>query len=99
MSLAKVILEEMNPLKEEESLVKEWEYLIHHLHEGDKIEDVHHCPMVDHLGNLYEVEHIETSKGIRHALKGLVKDQKVFWSDADAKKDGKNVPCANRQLD
>ena len=78
---------------------EDWLYLIHHMHPDDEIEEVHHCPMIDHLGNLYVVEHIEVDGEIIHALTGLVDDQDVYWSDEEAKEDGQEVPCANRQLD
>ena len=81
--------------------LKDWEYLIHHIHQNKSTgkEEVHNCPMVDHMGNLYKVEQIKDEKGnIKHCITGLVKDQKVYWSEEEAKKDGKKIPCANRQL-
>ena len=80
---------------------EDWEYLIHHVHKDTKkkVDEIHHCPMLDHLGNLYEVSHIKDSKGkIRHCLTGLKKDQKVYWSDEAAKDDKQKVPCSDRQL-
>lgn len=89
-------------LSEEEGPgIEDWLYLIHHLHENPDggPEIVHHCPLVDHLGNLYQVEHIFDSEGkIRHCVVGLIPDQDVYWSDEEAEADGQEVPCANRQL-
>jgi len=81
--------------------LEDWEYLIHHLHRDDKTgqEILHHCPLLDHLGNLYMVEHKKDSKGkFYHFIVGLAEDQEVFWSDEEAEKAGEDVPCANRQL-
>ena len=82
---------------------EDWEYLIHHIHKDPKTgkEEIHHCPLVDHLGNLYEIDHIKDSKGeFRHLIIGLKeeKDQEVYWSEEEAKADGQEIPCANRQL-
>lgn len=90
-------------LEEEEGPgLEDWLYLIHHVHvdpeTGEEI--IHHCPMVDHLGNLYQVEHIIDENGeVRHCLTGLMPDQEVYWSDEEAEADGQEVPCANRQLE
>lgn len=88
--------------EEEESgePMEDWCYLIHHLHtEGDE-EVVHHCNLVDHLGNLYQIEHVEAADGtVVHAIVGLVEDQDVYWSDEEAEADGQAIPCANRQLE
>lgn len=88
-------------LKEKLESLEDWAYLIHHIHIDDKTgkEMVHNCPLVDHLGNLYQVEQIKDSKGkFQHCVTGLVEDQKVYWSDEEAKEDGHEVPCSNRQL-
>lgn len=82
--------------------LEDWLYLLHHVHvdpeTGEEI--MHHCPLVDHLGNLYVVEHITDEKGeTKHCLVGLQEDQDVYWSDEEAEADGQEVPCANRQLD
>jgi len=81
--------------------LQDWLYLIHHIHIGVKTtaEVLHHCPLVDHLGNLYRVEHIKDEHGkVQHCVVGLVDDQEVFYADEDAQADGNKVPCANRQL-
>ena len=82
--------------------VEDWEYLIHHLHVDENTgEDiVHHCVLVDHLGNLYTVEHILDEKGdTRHCIAGLLEEQDVYWSNEEAEADGQKIPCANRQLE
>jgi hypothetical protein len=78
----------------------DWAYLIHHVQSNpDGEEELHHCSVLDHLGNLYKVDHIETKEGdVAHCIVGLEEDQDVYWSDEDAEIDGNTVPCANRQL-
>ena len=62
-------------------------------------EELHHCIVLDHLGNEFKVEHITGEDGkIYHCITGLEKDQKVYWSEEEAKKDNQKIPCANRQL-
>lgn len=81
---------------------EDWEYLIHHIHKDPDTgkEEIHHCLLVDHLGNLFEIDHVEDSKGkFRHCITGLKEDQEVYWSDEEAEADGQEIPCANRQLD
>lgn len=81
--------------------LEDWEYLVHHIHQDPKSgkEELHHCPMLDHLGNLYVVEHMKDNKGkFRHCLIGLGEDQEIYWSDEEAMADGQEIPCANRQL-
>ncbi len=80
--------------------MEDWAYLIHHIHIGEDGEEiVHHCPMLDHLGNLFEVDHIEGVDGeILHVLIGLLEDQEVLWSDEEALDSGFEVPCPGRQI-
>lgn len=87
--------------EEEGEALEDWLYLIHHVHVTETGEEIlHHCRLVDHLGNLYEIEHIEDKNGeTKHYIKGLVADQDVYWSDEEAEADGQEVPCANRQLE
>ena len=87
----------LKQLKETDQL-EDWLYLIHHLHPDDETEEVHHCPMIDHLGNLYKVEHMEIDGKAVHVITGLIEEQDVFWSDEEARAAGEGVPCANRQL-
>ena len=86
---------------QEDAVLEEWEYLIHHIHvdgeTGD--EEIHHCVLVDHLGNLYLIGHAdEGDVGQRHIVIGLVEDQEVFYSDEEAEENGFEVPCSGRQL-
>jgi hypothetical protein len=88
-------------MMEEAPPLPDWQYLIHHIHAEDKRndEEIHHCPMLDHLGNKYQVEHITGKDGkVYHCLVGLMDDQKVYWSDNDAIEDKQKIPCADRQL-
>jgi hypothetical protein len=81
--------------------LEEWLYLIHHIHAEDdtNMEELHHCVVLDHLGNMFEVEHIKGEDGkTYHCITGVRTDQKIYWSEEDAKKDGNKIPCANRQL-
>lgn len=83
---------------EHDSPLEDWAYLIHHVHVDDKgVETLHHCRMLDHLGNMYEVDHHPSGDGT-HVMVGLTEDQDVFWSDEEAVADGETVPCANRQI-
>ncbi len=89
-------------LEEEEGPgLDDWLYLIHHVHVDPDTgkEIIHHCNLVDHLGNLYEVGHVINEDGeISHGVLGLVEDQDVYWSNEEAEADGQEIPCANRQL-
>ena len=90
-------------LAKEGDPIEDWMYLIHHV-EADKDtgkEVLHHCFLLDHLGNKYETNHIVGKDGkYYHAVVGLSPDNdKVYWSDEEAEADGKKVPCANRQLE
>jgi hypothetical protein len=79
--------------------LEDWEYLLHHIHEDKGKEVIHHCQLMDHLGNLYELDHMEDKKGRTfHAITGVVEDQKVIWNDEEAKENGLKTPCPGRQL-
>jgi hypothetical protein len=81
--------------------LEDWEYLIHHIHKDPKTgkEILHHCPLVDHLGNIFLIDHMKGKDGkFKHYIVGLAEDQDIYWSDDEAKEDGQTVPCANRQL-
>jgi len=81
--------------------LEDWEYLIHHIHKDPKTgkEIIHHCPLVDHLGNLYLIDHIKAKDNkFKHCVIGMVEDQEVYWSDEEAVEAKETVPCANRQL-
>ena len=100
MSLEKIIKKSIIEVfaDEKEQNLEEWEYLIHHVEVDKDKEILHHCFMLDHLGNLYETEHIDDGGKIRHVLKGLASDQEVLWSNQDAEEAGYDVPCSDRQL-
>jgi len=79
--------------------IEDWEYLIHHVEVVEGEEELHHCFLLDHLGNKYEIDHITDEEGDqRHYIVGLVEDQDVYWSDQEAIEDGQDVPCPARQL-
>jgi|GEM_PF-3894804 len=81
--------------------LEDWEYLIHHIHKDPKTgkELIHHCPLVDHLGNLYSIDHVQAKNGsFKHFIVGLVGDQEVLWTDEEAEEIKESIPCANRQL-
>ena len=92
----------LEKLKKEDGVpLEDWLYLVHHVHSDEETgkETLHHCFMLDHLGNLYGVEHIKGKVGkIYHCLVGLKEDQDVYWSELEAIADGNKVPCADRQL-
>ena len=80
--------------------IEDWEYLIHHIEVIDGEEELHHCFMLDHLGNKYETGHIIDENGkLRHCILGLAEDQDVYWSNQEAIEDGETVPCPARQLE
>lgn len=72
----------------------DYEYLLHHV-EVDKQgkESLHHCHVYDHIGNLFEQQHLvirkgkvyvdnrEIKKGVFHIISGLENHQEVAWSD------------------
>ena len=79
--------------------IEAWAYLIHHIEIIDGEEELHHCYMLDHLGNKYETGHITDNEGkLQHCIIGLAEDQQVYWSDQEAIDDGQTVPCPDRQL-
>jgi len=88
-------------LEEENPEIEDWEYLLHRIYISDTgSEEIYHCPVMDHLGNLYKVEHLEGEGGkYFHCITGLEEDQVVYWSDEEAMADGNKVPCADRQLE
>ncbi len=68
-------------VKEEFSL-EDFEYLLHHITiDDDGKEEIHHCFLYDHIGNLYQQEHLTTKKGTFHVITGLEPTQEVAWSD------------------
>lgn len=82
----------MKKIADGESL-KNYEYLFHHVEINDDEEELHHCYFYDHLGNMFEQEHLvvkdgkafindkEAENGVYHIIKGLEPDQEVAWSD------------------
>lgn len=80
--------------------IEDWEYLIHHIEVVNGVEELHHCFLLDHLGNKYKIDHLMDSAGKQyHVIVGLVEEQDVYWSDQEAIEDGETVPCPARQLE
>jgi len=80
--------------------IEDWEYLIHHIEVINGIEELHHCFLLDHLGNKYKIDHTINREGkLQHYIVGLVEDQDVFWSDQEAIEAGYTIPCPARQLE
>ena len=49
--------------------IEDWEYLIHHIEVIDGEEELHHCFVLDHLGNKYETGHVIDENGkLRHCI-------------------------------
>lgn len=82
---------------EKEFSLEDYEYLLHHItvdENGD--EEIHHCFVYDHIGNLFQQEHLtiknnkvyinnkEIKEGNFHIIIGLESTQEVVWSDAMA---------------
>jgi len=77
--------------------LKDFEYLIHHVAVDNKgVEELHHCFLYDHLGNLFEQAHIVIyngkvtlngqliDEGTFHVIYRLEPTQEVSWSDEEA---------------
>jgi len=80
-----------------ERTLEDYEYLLHHIEIDNKGEEkIHHCLVYDHIGNMFEQEHLlikngkaylggkEIKEGIFHVIKGLERTQEVVWSDEEA---------------
>jgi len=87
-----------NEKREPEDGIKEFEYLLHHIVNGNSgKEEIHHCLVYDHIGNMFEQGHlvVENGKvtldgkkvgdGTFHVIKGLESSQEVVWSNDEAK--------------
>lgn len=87
--------------KSEGDALEDYEYLIHHVVVGeDGKENLHHCFLFDHIGNLFEHDHLivkdgeirivgkKITDGVFHIIKGLESGQDVAWSDEEATERG-----------
>ena len=96
------IIEKCDP--EPEDGIKDFEYLLHHIVIDDKgKEEIHHCLVYDHIGNMFGQGHLvvkngkitldgkKVEDGIYHVLKCLEPEQEVAWSDDEAKKNNIDV--------
>ncbi|MBA7686997.1 hypothetical protein ES703_95457 [subsurface metagenome] len=91
----KVIYDELKKQAKQRGL-KDFEYLLHHIHTGEK-EEIHHCLLCDHIANMFEQAHLLVKggkvyidgklikEGIFHIIKGLEPTQEVTWSDMEAR--------------
>lgn len=81
--------------------MSDYEYLLHHIEANDNgDEEIHHCYIADHLGNLFEHGHLvvrdgkifingkKAGDGVYHVIVGLEGKQDVSWSDKEAKEHG-----------
>lgn len=81
--------------------IKDFEYLLHHIEIGKSgKEEIHHCLVYDHIGNLFSQGHLlvkngkvfvdekEVKEGLYHFIRGLEPDQELIWSDEEAKEKG-----------
>lgn len=87
-------------VKKDEEQLEDFEYLIHHIATEDGNEDVHHCYLYDHLGNLFEQAHLvvkngvpyfnekKVKDGIFHVIAGLEPTQEVVRGDEMAEENG-----------
>lgn len=79
---------------EKEFSLEDYEYLLHHITvDDDGNEEIHHCFLYDHIGNLYQQGHLtikknkiyidnkEVKEGNFHIIVGLEPTQEVAWSD------------------
>lgn len=79
-------------------MLEDFAYLLHHIEiTSAGKEEIHHCFVYDHIGNLFEQEHLlikngvayvngkKVKDGLLHIIKGLEPTQEVVWSDAEAK--------------
>ncbi len=84
-------------MAEEKRTLSDYEYLLHHVAvDGAGEEQVHHCFVLDHLGNLFTQGHLlvkdgkvyvdgkEVKDGIFHIVAGLEAKQQVAWSNEEA---------------
>lgn len=66
----------------------DYEYLLHHAHLEDESEErLDHCLLFDHLGNAFELEHLQKGEETYHIVKGLEPTQSVAWSDEQAREE------------
>lgn len=77
--------------------LEDFMYLLHHVHpKVDGGEELHHCMVCDHKGNMFELTHLlikdgkvylngkTIKEGQFHIISGLEPTQEVAWSDTDA---------------
>ena len=79
-----------------EDQLPDYEYLLHHIERDDGKEIIHHCLVYDHLGNMFQQEHLIISEGkvtykgkiikdgTFHVISGLEQSQDVCWSNDEA---------------
>ena len=78
--------------------MEDYEYLLHHIETDENgNEEIHHCYVYDHMGNLFEQGHLvirdgkifingkKAKDGVYHIITGLEPKQDICWSDEEAK--------------
>ena len=83
--------------EKDERPIDDHEYLFHHvLTDENGEEKLHHCFFYDHIGNMFEQQHLtvkngkvyvdgkSVKNGVFHIIKGLEPSQEVVWSDEEA---------------
>ena len=80
--------------------IKDYEYLIHHINNDEGKDLIYHCMLYDHIGNMFEIDHMEIKNGQAktgnrkiadgsyHVVTRLEPTQEVAWSDEEAQKGG-----------
>ncbi|MBA7496407.1 hypothetical protein ES702_07015 [subsurface metagenome] len=92
------LYDELTAGKEPQRSFEDFEYLLHHIHIGEKgKEEIHHCLLYDHIANMFQQVHLLVKdgkvyidgklikEGIFHIIKGLEPTQEVTWSDMEAR--------------
>lgn len=81
-------------------IIPDFENLLHHIESIDNEEEIHHCYVFDHKGNLFEQGHLVVSDGsvtinggpvedgTYHVITGLEPTQDSCWSDEQAIENG-----------
>lgn len=103
MGKEEIVMSKARNVLEALGIIKDYEYLLHHLHPGEDkkgTEELHHCNLYDHLCNLFTQEHLVVKDGkayvngkvvkdgTYHIVAGLEPTQDINWSDEEATKSG-----------
>jgi len=88
---------EIKLIEKEEHALEDYLYLLHHIAVDDKgEEEIHHCFLYDHIGNLFTQGHVvikngkafldgkKAKDGVYHVITGLEETQEIAWSEKEA---------------